>query len=356
MPRRQPLTADFDATVLAAALPRHVHAGYMRYREFAPIAHGGKAEVFRCVDGNLGREVALKVLHRHLADSPLEQQLLVREARIMAALRDAAIPEVHDLGRDTDGRPYFAMSLKTGPTLHQILTALRNNDPVVVRSYDLERLLGVLIQTAETLRYAHAMNVVHCDLKPENILVDAGDRTHLLDWGLAVISSDEHPAVGCPTSVERGCQGSPLYMAPEQVLGAQRLTPAVDVYGLGVLLYECLTLDTPCRGETTIETLRRVVERSPQPPRELARWPGVAVELESACLRALRKSPEERFASIGEFCDVLADCRGELLATFECGDSEVRHGLGGLGAWTDSESQRPTQRRADVDATWHALV
>ena len=357
MLRRQPLTADFDATVLAAALPRHVHAGYMRYREFEPIACGGKAEVFRCVDGNLGREIALKVLHRHLADSPLEQQLLVREARIMAALRHPAIPEIHDLGRDSDGRPYFAMSLKRGPTLHQILTSLRNNDPVVVRAYDLERLLGVLIQTAETLRYAHAMNVVHCDLKPENILIDAGDRAHLLDWGLAVINADERREDGCPTVRERGCQGSPLYMAPEQVPGDQPLTTAVDVYGLGVLLYECLTLDTPCRGKTTIETLRGVLERDPTPPRALAPERGIPTELEAACLRALRKSPAERFASIHEFCDVLVDCRAELLTSFERDEASLRYGLGELGAWSDiDEAQRPTQRRAEPGAELRSLV
>jgi serine/threonine protein kinase len=356
MPRRQPLTADFDATVLAAALPRHVHAGYMRYREFEPIARGGKAEVFRCVDGNLGREVALKVLHRHLADSPLEQQLLVREARIMAALRHPAIPEIHDLGRDSEGRPYFAMSLKVGPTLHQILTSLRNGDPVAVRAYDLERLLGVLVQTAETLRYAHAMNVVHCDLKPENILIDATDRAHVLDWGLAVINADERREDGCPTVRERGCQGSPLYMAPEQVPGDQYLTPAVDVYGLGVLLYECLTLDTPCRGETTIETLKRVLEVEPAPPREIAKWPAIPPELEAACLRALSKSPADRFASIAEFCDVLVDCRAELLTAFERGDSGVRSGLGDLGAWDDDDAQRPTQRSPRPDAELPSLV
>jgi serine/threonine protein kinase len=125
MSRCLPLNADFEATVLAAELPRHVHAGYLRYRGFERLGQGGKAEVFRCVDANLGREVALKVLHRALAEMPLEQRLLVREARITAALDHPAIPAVHDLGRDPDGRPYFSMNLKTGPTLHDVLSALR---------------------------------------------------------------------------------------------------------------------------------------------------------------------------------------------------------------------------------------
>ena len=82
MPYRMPLTAEFDATVLAAELPLHVLAGHMRYRQFRPLAEGGKAEVFRCRDAILARDVALKVLRRELVESPLEQQLLVREARI----------------------------------------------------------------------------------------------------------------------------------------------------------------------------------------------------------------------------------------------------------------------------------
>src|SRR5262245_59541789 len=159
MARRTPLNADFDATVLEAVLPRHVWAGHMRYRNFKPLAAGGKAEVFRCTDGLLGRDVALKILHKHLCDCPIEQQLLVREARVMAALRHPSIPSVHDLGRDPDGRPYFAMSLKPGPTLYDVLNGLRSGDEEIVRTYDLERLLGVLVHVAGALQYAHGMNV-----------------------------------------------------------------------------------------------------------------------------------------------------------------------------------------------------
>ena len=350
MPRRKPLTADFDAKVLGAALPRHVFAGHMRYRDFHLIAQGGKAEVFRCTDVILGREVALKVLHRRLMEQPIEQELLVREARVMAALRHAAIPPVHDLGRDPEGRPYYAMGLKPGVTLHEVLSGLRRGEPEVVRMYDLERLLGVLVHVAEALVYAHGMNVVHCDLKPENIIIDSHEAVSLIDWGLAIVDDYSDGAEDNPAVRRRGCQGSPLYMAPEQASGEPLLGPAVDIYGLGVLVYECLTLDTPCKGSNAAETLRNVRSCAPVPPRTVAPHRPITRDIQAACLRALAKAPEDRFASMAEFGQALRDCRTDLLIEFEREESaESPYGLW-LGAWNEPyDSQRKTRRVALPD-------
>lgn len=352
MPTDTPLTAEFDATVLAAALPRHVCAGHMRYRSLKPLASGGKAEILRADDGLLGRDVALKVLHRHLCGQAVEEQLLVREARIMAALHHAAIPPVHDLGRDPDGRPYFAMEMRYGATLHEILTALRRGDPAVGPRYDLERLLGILIRVAEVLEYVHGMNVVHSDLKPENIIIDATDSVSLIDWGLAVVDDfaaqrDENPAV-----VLRGRQGSPLYMAPEQAAAEPLLTAAVDVYGLGVMLYECLSLETPSRGETTAETLHNLQHREPAPPRIPASLRPMTRELEQACMKALAKAPADRFASMTEFASTLRDCWTDLLIAFERTDACPRRAPGSMAGWDDVlDSQRRTDRTR-ATAAW----
>lgn len=346
MPYRKPLTAEFDATVLAAALPQHVHAGHMRYRQFRPLAEGGKAEVFRCRDGILAREVALKVLRRELVESPLEQQLLVREARICAAMCHAAVPEVYDLGRDPDGRPFYTMGLQLGSTLHEVFQSLRRGDPTTVMMYDLERLLGVLVQVASALEHAHRLNVVHCDLKPENIIVDSHGAATLVDWGLAFV--DVYTDEANPILQSRGCQGSPLYMAPEQAACDPRLTSAVDVYGLGVLLYECVTLDTPHRGETKQQTLHKVLHEEPAPLPTGSK--GVTPELAAVCRRALGRDPAERFATIAEFRDALVDCRADALVEFERPWAVDAASLGALGAWNDPiDARRATDRRHDED-------
>lgn len=341
-----PLTAEFDAAVLTAALPRHVCAGHMRYRRLKPMARGGKAEILSADDGLLGRQVALKVLHAHLCGQPIEEQLLVREARIMAALNHPAIPAVHDLGRDPDGRPYFTLQLKHGVTLHEVLSALRRGDRAAVTRYDLERLLGILIRLGEVLHYAHGMNVVHCDLKPENIIIGHDDSVTLVDWGLAVIDDYGTSEDGNPAVMLRGRQGSPLYMAPEQAAASPRLTAAVDVHGLGVLLYECLSLETPHRGETTAETLHQLQHHLPDPPRISASLRPLTRELEQACMKALAKSPADRFATMAEFAATLRDCWTDLLVAFEREEDGVpRHVSADVTGWDDVlDSQRRTDR------------
>lgn len=345
MSHNAPLNAEFDATVLAAELPRHVLAGYMRYRHFRPIAQGGKAEVLRCIDVNLGREVAIKILHSRLMDRPAEQRMLVREARTMAALTHAAIPQVHDVGRDGDGRPYFTMTLRRGKTLHHIFELLRLGDEGARRIFTLERLVFLLGHVAEVLVYAHGMNVVHCDLKPENILVEADSRVCILDWGLAVV--DDYPVGGDPNPAvyERGRQGSVLYMAPEQATGELHLRAAVDVYSLGAILYECLTLDTPCRGTNAEETLANVIGVEPTHPRRTPGLPGITAELEMVCLKALSKSPTERYATMADFREALRDCHLDLLVDFERAGEAMPDDYSPLIDATSLEalSQRPTR-------------
>ena len=287
----------------------------MRYKNKTRLGAGGKAEVFRALDGNMHREVALKILRPELMELRHEQQSLVREARTMAAMRHLAIPEVYDLGRDGDGRPYYAMSLRTGPTLHEVLSQLRTGDLDAAADFTLERLVGLLVDACDALHYAHEMNVVHCDVKPQNLVIGPRDSVSLIDWGLALVH-DFCPDGQAPRD-RRQEQGSPLYMSPEQGAGDPTIGPASDVYSLGAVIYECLTLDTPCRGATLAETLRQVIEDDPVPPREAAPERRIPYELERVCLRALAKRPDDRFATMAELRRELHECRLDLLARFE---------------------------------------
>ncbi len=309
-------TPTWDIPALQAELPRHVLTGSMRYADFKQLGNGGKAEVFRCQDVTLSRDVAFKVLHHSLMAHTVEQQMLVREARIMASLDHHSIPVVHDLGRDRHARPYFTMALVEGPTLFELLHSLRNDDATQNRLLTIEQLLAYVLQTAETLQQVHQQGIVHGDVKPENLIVGIDGVVRLIDWGLATLSNASE-SVEVRLEAQWGRQGSPLYMSPEQVAGEPLLKPSSDIYSLGVVLYECLTLQSPLRGKTKRETLQLVSETSPQLPSLVAPHREIPLRLEEVCLRALSKSPADRFASMHEFCESLRDCHLELLIGYE---------------------------------------
>jgi eukaryotic-like serine/threonine-protein kinase len=314
-------TEDITEAIVALlrqALPQHVLAGYMRYQKIRTIGSGGKAEVFLCRDQILGRE---------LLSSDHEQHMLVREARIMAALSHPGIPKIHDLGRDFEGRPYFAMSYIEGGTLRELLGTQQQGITKTQQQFELQRRTTVLLEVATLLEDAHAMHVVHGDLKPDNILIDNSERVHLIDWGLASVlhEADDTENGEANFASERGCQGSPLYMSPEQAAHGSPLNTSTDIFSLGVLLYECLTFQTPFQGTDVDEVIAQILHAEPLPPSQVAPACTIPGDLERICLRALSKFPENRQASISEFAAELRDCQLDLLieydraASTECG-------------------------------------
>lgn len=307
----------WDFGKLQANLPKHVLTGSMRYTDFQPLGHGGKAEVFRCRDVNLGREVAYKVLHHTLMRTTLEQQMLAREARIMASLDHVAVPHIHDLGRDGNGRPYFTMAFIQGPTLHELLQGLREEAQTTGdASPGMEELISYLLQVAETLQFVHEQGIVHGDIKPENLVIGHDGVVRIIDWGLARLTT--HSPSDQPR-LERlwGRQGSPLYMSPEQVAGESFLQPSSDLYSLAVLLYECLTLKVPLQGSCSQETLELVATAEPARPSRIAPQREISPALEEVCMRGLSKSATDRFRSMDEFCEALRECHLDQLISFE---------------------------------------
>jgi WD40 repeat protein len=195
---------------------------------------------------------------------------------------------VFDAGQD-QGRHYIASAYIAGQTLDRDLTRQR---PTFSRSARIVRAL------AEALYYAHQQGIVHRDVKPANVLIDAQDDPHLLDFGLA------HQKEEAERLTQEGdVLGTPAYMAPEQARGeGGEPLPASDQYSLGVLLYEMLCSRPPFQGELK-EVLRDVVQASPTAPRRLR--PGVPRDLETICLKALAKRPEDRYPSCQELADDL---------------------------------------------------
>lgn len=305
--------------LLQQELPRHVLAGFMRYQKIRTLGKGGKAEVFLCRDQTLGREVAVKVPHPDLLPSPEEQHMLVREARIMAVMLHPGIPKIHDLGRDFEARPYFAMSYVPGITFREMLNHAHETKDFVAQQYCLQQCVNILIDVGSILEVAHAMHIVHGDLKPENILLDQQGGAHLIDWGLATIL-DRGNEIGGEADTfasEREMQGSPLYMSPEQASHEATISAATDIYSLGVMLYECLTHTVPFQGECVDEVLAKVVSCEPESPSQRAPDRYLSLELERTCMQAIAKDPAHRQANMQELVAELRDCHLELLIDYD---------------------------------------
>ena len=284
-----------------AELSQYQTAGYGRYRDFAPFAKGGSAVLQTCRDVTLGRTFVMKTLHTHLANNEEQRARFLREARVTAQLQHPGTVPVYDLGRDIEGRLYFTMKKLRGETLREIFDKQLAGDKKALLQYNLERMLGVLIQTCNALAYAHAHGVVHRDVKPENIHIGAYGEVMLLDWGIAKVWNEEadvrhrHEVL---TDVNQR-PGTPLYMAPEQVRGGgDEIDHRTDVYSVGVVLYETLTLKEPLPGHRVSAKLESIVNEKPIPPEEAAPDRRVPPYLSDLCMKTLKKQREDRVQSM----------------------------------------------------------
>ena len=257
-----------------------------RYQLIRPIGAGGMGRVFLAHDTVLERDVAVKILHRHLAWDADTGAKFRREARAVAALSHANIVPVFDGGAD-QGSPFMVMELVDGASLRDVLVAEGRLDPGTVAD--------VLRQILDALDHAHGNGVIHRDLKPENVLVTAQGLVKVADFGLARALS-EHEA-----SDDGPLVGTPQYLAPERVLG-HAADPRSDLYGAGILTFELLTGRVPFEGHAPYAVARRhVVDRVPPPSAEA----GVGPELDSWVGRLTARDAAHRPASAAEARDEL---------------------------------------------------
>ena len=255
----------------------------------ALLGEGGMGRVYRARDPRLGRDVAVKVLPAELTDDPDRRQRLVREARAAAKLNHPGITTILEIG-ESDGATFLALELVEGETLA---------DLVARGPLPFDRVLGIGIALADALAYAHARGVIHRDLKLANVMVDASGRAKLLDFGLAKLDDGGADLEGADQSLTMPGQvlGSPTAMSPEQAAG-KSVDERSDVFSLGSLLHELCTGEPPFRRDTVMETVTAVIHERPAPIRAARR--DVPAEFERILERALRKAPDERYASMGD--------------------------------------------------------
>lgn len=252
------------------------------YELLRRLGEGGMAQVYLARDVRLGREVAVKVLDRTLAERPGFRERFLREARVAAALDHPNIVPLYDFGES--GVLYLVMPFVSGGSLQELL----NRTP-----FTMSAVATYGSQIADALAYAHQRNVVHRDVKPANMLLHADGRLMLSDFGLAKII-DQGNRIARPRNHPDA--GTPEYMAPEQVNGHS--DERSDIYALGVVLYLLLTSRLPFTGSSSNAVMEGHLYRMPESPRRLN--PGISVAMEAVVLRALAKRPEDRFQRASE--------------------------------------------------------
>jgi WD40 repeat protein len=279
------------------------------YELLGELGRGGAGVVYHARHCMLGRPVAIKMLHPSLFPTEPDRHRLRAEAEAVARLQHPNVVQLYEIG-EASGSPYLVLEYVSGGTLASYLAG-RPQPP---------REAAALVQTlARAVQAAHLKHIVHRDLKPANILLHredpaAGDRRAENGPRSARPSSLEVPKItdfGLAKRLDRSASGltqtlsgTPAYMSPEQVpqrVGeppATPVTPATDVYALGVILYEMVTGRPPFLGTDWVTTLLQVVRRAPVPPRELL--PGTPRDLETICLKCLEKEPGKRYATAGE--------------------------------------------------------
>ncbi len=300
-----------DSTEDSAVISSHFQPVYPRFRELVAgefigrfeiskvQGKGGTSIVYECMDRSLRRRVAVKVLNRNAFDDT-NLARLEREAQSLARLDHPGIVRAYEIHPLHDP-PFIVLEMVGGGTAHDLL----KNGPLPHR--DAARLIA---DVAEALHHAHEQGILHRDIKPSNLLIDESlridseadsslPRLKISDFGLARPIKERSELTTTGAIV-----GTPAYMSPEQTLGQEAaIGAASDIYSLGVVLYEFLIGHPPLMAESAMRTLQRIQEEEPLPPRSIL-W-SIPVDLETICLKCLRKKPEDRYRSALDLADDL---------------------------------------------------
>ena len=295
-----------------------------RYRVVRRLGTGGMAEVFLAEDQQLGRKVALKLLHRRFAEDPGFVERFRREAQSAAGLQHQNVVSVYDRGEFEDTY-YIAMEYLPGRSLKQLIRDEAPLDPI--------RAIDIAIQILRAARFAHRRGIIHRDLKPHNVIVDDSGHAKVTDFGIARAGASDMTETG-------SIMGTAQYLSPEQAQG-HSVNAQSDLYSVGVVLYEMLTGRVPFDGDSAVTIALKHVSEAPVPPSRFNSK--VSPELEQTVLWTLNKNPADRPADADQLITVLEHCREAIVA----GAGRPAHRVDGGG--------RGERRRRDA-GRGHAAV
>jgi serine/threonine-protein kinase len=262
-----------------------------RYRILEQLGSGGMSVVYKGLDTALDREVAVKVLHPHLAGKDESRRRLAREARAVAKLHHPNILEVFDFSSADAQDAFIVTEYIRGQTLKSFLDEGPMDPP--------ELAAMVIHELAAALAHAHEAGVIHRDLKPENVMVREDGVLKLMDFGIAKLLDIEERMTVTGTLV-----GSPAHMAPEIIEGLEA-GPEADVFSVGIMFYAAMTGRLPFSAANTTATLKRILDGDYEDPRR--RVPTLSDELAEICATCLQREPQRRYPDAARLRDALAD-------------------------------------------------
>jgi serine/threonine protein kinase len=294
-----------------------------RYDCGEEVARGGMGSIRLARDRGLRRRVAMKTLLKGQGLSEEMRTRFVEEAQITGQLEHPGIVPIHELGLNESGDIFYTMKYVNGHDLSEVLHGIKTGDAEIVAAYPLSRLLTIFVRVCDAISFAHAKGVIHRDLKPANIMVGEFGEVLVMDWGLAkILNADTVEPEGRPISdsvlsdradsnsedlktMAGTVVGSPQFMAPEQAAGqTEHIDERADIYALGAILYQILTLQMPLEGTQLMEVLEHTILGKIKNPLD---WPGpfphtpdgqVSPALAAVSLRALALEPVDRYRSV----------------------------------------------------------
>ncbi len=280
-----------------------------RYFVEKKIGEGGMGVVFAARHAVIERPLAIKVLKREVMRDTATIRRFVQEAKAASRIGHPNIVDVTDFGTTPDGMTYSVMEYVDGATLGQTIR--------VSAPFNIQRVMRIGAQIARALGAAHDKGIVHRDLKPENVfLVDRDGRVDfvkIVDFGIAKVAPIEGQEAGPRLTRAGSVFGTPEYMAPEQAAGRSDTDGRVDIYALGVIMYEMLVGRVPHKGDTMVRTLAMQMLDPVEPPSKLRPDLAIPPELEAVVLMTLAKKREQRYQTMGDLLAALEKVQRDVL-------------------------------------------
>jgi serine/threonine protein kinase len=324
-----------------------------RFEVRALLGAGGMGEVYRAFDHDLEREVAIKVLRDGSGESGQRTRRFIQEAKAASGLRHPNVAHVYEIGSHDDLR-FIAMEMVEGETLRKRLGR---------GAMSIDETLDIATQIAAGLAAAHKAGIVHRDIKPENVIITPDGYAKVLDFGLAKLRELRGDDAATVLKTTPGvAMGTISYMAPEQLAGGD-VTPAADVFSLGVVLYEMVAGRRPFEGATTTEIVSSILSKAPRPIHETQ--PDIPPKLEAVIAKALAKNADQRYRDAAEVHEQLRQISREAVVlvqpsrrsgtTLKMAIAVVAIALIFAGGWAVMRAKRRREAMQKIDSAERSL-